>query len=125
MAVTQGHVSAQPDAAPRTVTILGSTGSVGCQTIDLIERAPGRFRVEALTANRNVELLARQARQLKPRFVAIGDPDGYQALKDALSGTGIEIGVGAEAVAAAAELSADWVMAAIVGAAGQIGRAHV
>lgn len=118
MAVTQGHVSAQTNSAPRSVTILGSTGSVGCQTIDLIERSPGRFRVEALTANRNVELLARQARRLEPRFVAIGDPDGYAALKAALDGTGIEVGVGAEAVVAAAERPADWVMAAIVGAAG-------
>lgn len=118
MAVTQGDVSVQTDAAPRSVTILGSTGSVGCQTIDLIERAPGRFRVEALTANRNVELLAQQARQLKPRFVAVGDPESYQPLKDALGGTGIEIAAGAESVVAAAERPADWVMAAIVGAAG-------
>jgi len=118
MAVTQEDVSAQTDAAPRSVTILGSTGSVGCQTIDLIERAPGRFQVEALTANRNFELLARQARQLKPRFVAIGDPDGYDALKEALDGTGIQIGIGAEAVVEAAKRPAEWVMAAIVGAAG-------
>ena len=118
MAVTQEHASAQASAAPRTVTILGSTGSVGCQTIDLIERAPGRFRVEALTANRNVALLAQQARQLKPRFVAIGETDGYAQLKEELEGTGIEIAVGSEAVIAAAERPADWVMAAIVGAAG-------
>jgi len=118
MAVTQGQVSVQTKVAQRSVTILGSTGSVGCQTIDLIERAPERFRVEALTANRNAELLARQAKQLRPRFVAIGDPGGYGALKEALSGTGIEVGAGAEAVVAAAERPADWVMAAIVGAAG-------
>jgi 1-deoxy-D-xylulose-5-phosphate reductoisomerase len=118
MAVTQGEVSVRTETAPRSVTILGSTGSVGCQTIDLIARAPGKFRVEALTANRNVELLAQQARQLEPRYVAVGDPDEYQALKDALGGTGIELAAGAEAVVAAAERPADWVMAAIVGAAG-------
>jgi 1-deoxy-D-xylulose-5-phosphate reductoisomerase len=108
----------ETDAAPRRVTILGSTGSVGCNTIDLIARNPGGFVVEALVANSNAALLAEQARRLGPRFVALADPGGYGALKDALSGTGVEIAVGAEAVIAAAERPSDWVMAAIVGAAG-------
>ncbi len=104
--------------APRSVTILGSTGSVGTQTVDLVARDPERFPVEALTANRNVALLAKQARDLKARLAVVADPAAYAELKDLLSGTGIEVAAGAEAVAAAAERPADWVMSAIVGAAG-------
>ncbi len=102
----------------RTVTILGSTGSVGCSTIDLIEREPQKFRVEALTANTNWQALAEQAYQLKPNFVAVADQGAYAPLKEALAGTGIAVGAGEEAVTEAASRSADWVMAAIVGAAG-------
>ncbi|KAA0575300.1 1-deoxy-D-xylulose-5-phosphate reductoisomerase [Azospirillum sp. Sh1] len=108
---------AGPDA-PRSVTILGSTGSVGTQTVDLVSRDPERFPVEALTANRNVSLLAQQARQLNARLAVVADPAAYAELKSLLSGTGIEVAAGSEAVAAAAERPADWVMAAIVGAAG-------
>ncbi|CAO3400362.1 1-deoxy-D-xylulose-5-phosphate reductoisomerase [Azospirillum sp. 11R-A] len=104
--------------APRSVTILGSTGSVGTQTVDLVSRDPERFPVEALTANRNVTLLAQQARQLNARMAVVADPAAYAELKQLLSGTGIEVAAGSEAVAAAAERPADWVMAAIVGAAG-------
>ncbi len=109
-----------PDSslAPRRVTILGSTGSVGCNTIDLIERNPGGFVVEALTANSNVALLAEQALRVRPRFVALAGEQGFGELKTALSGTGIEVAAGQQAVVAAAERPADWVMAAIVGAAG-------
>ena len=85
MAMTSGQPASFAAAETRSVTILGSTGSVGCQTIDLIERQPDHYTVEALTANRNVELLARQAKLLKPKFVALADPEGYGALKDALS----------------------------------------
>lgn len=105
--------------AEKTVTILGSTGSIGTSTVDLLLREPGRFRVEALTGNRNVTLLAQQARALKPKFVAAADADGYAELKDLLAGTGIEVAAGdAAIVEAAARPAADWVMAAIVGAAG-------
>ncbi|MCG8544776.1 MAG: 1-deoxy-D-xylulose-5-phosphate reductoisomerase [Alphaproteobacteria bacterium] len=118
MAVSSGQPAPIPVGEPRTVTILGSTGSVGCQTIDLIERHNGRYTVEALTANSNIELLAAQARSLRPRFVALAEESGYPALKQALSGLDIEIGVGPEAVVAAAERPAEWIMAAIVGSAG-------
>lgn len=103
---------------PRSVTILGSTGSVGCNTVDLVEREPERFPVEALVANRNVERLADQARRLHPRFVAVADPAAYPALREALSGTNIELAAGPEAVVEAASRPADVVMASIVGAAG-------
>ena len=108
----------KPAAARRRVTILGSTGSVGCQTIDLITRAPEAYQVVALTAWRNVDKLAEQARLLKPELAVIADESKYQALKDALAGTGIEVAAGAAAVVDAAERASDWVMVAIVGAAG-------
>jgi 1-deoxy-D-xylulose-5-phosphate reductoisomerase len=106
------------DGMAQSVTILGSTGSVGCNTIDLIERHPDRYEVEALTAHRNVEALASQARKLRPRMAVIADESRYADLKEALGGTGIEVGAGREALVEAAARPADWVMAAIVGAAG-------
>ena len=102
----------------RRVTILGSTGSVGQSTVDLLLRNPDAFAVEALTANRNPARLAEQARALDVRFAAIGDPDHYPALRDALAGTGIETACGPESLVEAALRPADWVMAGIVGAAG-------
>jgi len=104
--------------AARRVTILGSTGSVGQNTVDLLLRNPEGFEVEALTANRNPHRLAEQARALRARFAAIADSAHYSALKEALSGSGIEAGCGAEALAEAALRPAEWVMAGIVGAAG-------
>lgn len=102
----------------RGITVLGSTGSVGRNTLDLVARAPERFRVEALTAHGRVETLIEQALRFRPRFVAIGDAKRRDALADALAGTGIAVGAGPDAVREAAERPADWVMAAIVGAAG-------
>jgi 1-deoxy-D-xylulose-5-phosphate reductoisomerase len=102
----------------RSVTILGSTGSIGRNTIDLLQRNPKAFRVEALTANRNALLLAEQARAVGARFAAIGDPGHYQTLKDALAGVEVETGCGPQSLIEAAERPADWVMAGIVGAAG-------
>ena len=102
----------------RRVTILGSTGSVGRSTVDLLLRNSDGFEVEALTANRNPDLLAEQARALRARFAAIGDPVHYPALKEALAGSGTEAGCGTDSLAEAALRPADWVMAGIVGAAG-------
>ncbi|MGA7263738.1 MAG: 1-deoxy-D-xylulose-5-phosphate reductoisomerase [Stellaceae bacterium] len=102
----------------RRVTVLGSTGSVGQSTVDLLSRNSDGFEVEALTANRNPERLAEQALALRARFAAIADPDHYSALKEALAGTGIEVASGADALTEAALRPAEWVMAGIVGAAG-------
>jgi 1-deoxy-D-xylulose-5-phosphate reductoisomerase len=104
--------------APRRLTILGSTGSVGCNTVDIIKRDPVAYQVEALTANNNVELLIEQALMLKPRLAVVGVEAQYARLKDALSGTGIEVAAGRAAVIDAAARPAEWVMSAIVGAAG-------
>lgn len=103
---------------PRRVTILGSTGSVGCNAINLIERAPERLEAEALTAYRNVELLAAQALKLRPRLAVIGDMALYGVLRERLSGSGIEAAAGPAALIEAASRPADCVVAAIVGAAG-------
>lgn len=102
----------------RRVTILGSTGSVGTQTVDLLSRAPERYQVAALTAHRNVARLAEQARALRAELAVIADPACYNALKAALAGTNIAVAAGPEAVVEAAQYDSDWVMAAIVGAAG-------
>lgn len=112
------QVAARLESAPRRVTVLGSTGSVGCNTIDLIRRNSAAFEVEALTAYSNVKLLAEQARQLRARCAVVGDAGKYFELKEALSGTGIEAAAGLSAVAEAGNRPAEWVMAAIVGAAG-------
>ncbi len=113
-------VSPKPGAlaAPRRVTILGSTGSVGCNTLDLIERQPEAFAVEALTANDSVGRLAEQARRVGAKLAVVANSSRYQDLKDALAGSGVEVAAGARAVADAAARPAEWVMAAIVGAAG-------
>ncbi|MEQ8195982.1 MAG: 1-deoxy-D-xylulose-5-phosphate reductoisomerase [Rhodospirillales bacterium] len=105
-------------AGHRSVTILGSTGSVGCNTVDLIERDRDRFTVQALTANGNVERLAKQAKGLNAKLAVVADPAKYGDLKSALSGSGIEAAAGADALCAAADLPSDFVMAGIVGLAG-------
>ncbi len=107
-----------PMEEPRRITILGSTGSVGCNTVDLVGRNVAAFDVVALTANRNVPLLAEQARKLGAELAVVADPEKYDALREALRGSGIEAAAGPEAVIEAAQRPSDWVMAAIVGAAG-------
>ncbi len=108
----------QSSRTPRRVTILGSTGSVGTQTIDLLQRDPERYQVVALTANRNVKLLAEQAKLLRAEMAVVADPAQYGALKEALAGTNIAVAAGAQAVVEAAQADSEWVMSAIVGAAG-------
>ncbi|MEO1252607.1 MAG: 1-deoxy-D-xylulose-5-phosphate reductoisomerase [Pseudomonadota bacterium] len=110
-------------AAPsRKVTILGSTGSIGVSTLDLLDfaKAKGEAEVEivALTANSNLDALVAQAKKYRPSFVALADPALGDDLAAALSSEGIETGAGPEALEEAAQRDADWVMAAIVGAAG-------
>jgi 1-deoxy-D-xylulose-5-phosphate reductoisomerase len=102
----------------RAVTILGATGSIGTSTLDLIERAPEQFEVVALTANSDARKLADIARRTGARFAAVADESRLPELRDALRGTNIGVGGGAEAVLEAARMSADWTMAAIVGCAG-------
>ncbi|NEW88864.1 MULTISPECIES: 1-deoxy-D-xylulose-5-phosphate reductoisomerase [Rhodopseudomonas] len=102
----------------RTVSVLGATGSIGDSTMDLIRAAPERYRVEALTGNANVAGLAKLAKEFNARFVAVADPARLGELRAALAGTDIACGAGESAVIEAAARPADWVMAAISGAAG-------
>jgi 1-deoxy-D-xylulose-5-phosphate reductoisomerase len=103
---------------PRSVTVLGSTGSVGRQTLELLAAEPNRFRVRALVANRNASLLAEQARTLRAEHAVVCDPAAYGELKQSLAGTAISADAGPQAVVEAATLPAEWAMAAITGAAG-------
>jgi len=115
--IAAGEVGMQV-VAERSVTILGATGSIGASTIDLIKREPQRYRVEALTANKNATALAALARELGARFVAVADQSAYGELKSALGGSGVEAGAGENALVEAAQRPAQWVMGAITGAAG-------
>jgi 1-deoxy-D-xylulose-5-phosphate reductoisomerase len=117
-AVPLARTQIKPAPAERTVTVLGATGSIGASTIDLLKREPARYRVEAVTAYRNGAALAGLARELGARFAAVADPSAYRDLKDSLDGSGIEPAAGEDAVVEAARRPADWVMAAITGAAG-------
>ncbi len=102
----------------KRVSILGSTGSVGCSTIRLIEEAPDAFDIAVLTAHSNATELAKQAKALDADIAVIADPDKYKELKDLLQGTSIEVAAGEDALIEAAAEPVDWTMSAIVGAAG-------
>jgi len=115
-----GLARAKPSPAPavRSVTILGATGSIGASTVDLIKRAPERYRVEAVSAGRNAAALAKIAREIGARLAVVADPAAYAELKEALAGSGIEAAAGEGALVEAAQRPADWLMAAITGAVG-------
>ena len=106
----------------RRVTILGSTGSVGVSTLDLMEQAEragsATFEVEALTGDRNIALLAQQARRWRAKLAVTADPSRLEDLRDALAGSDVEAAAGPEAVVEAARRPVEWTMASIVGAAG-------
>jgi 1-deoxy-D-xylulose-5-phosphate reductoisomerase len=102
----------------RSVTILGSTGSIGRSTVDLLLKNPDRFSVEALVAQKDVVTLASQAKALKAKLAVVADETCYEGLKGVLAGTGIAVGAGDAAVIEAAKAPAQWVMSAIVGTAG-------
>jgi 1-deoxy-D-xylulose-5-phosphate reductoisomerase len=118
VAKSKSNAAPVPSDRPRRVTILGATGSVGANTVDLIKRNPTRFHVEAVASGRNVAALAQVARDIGARIAVIADPDCYGALKEALAGSGIAAAAGEQALIEAAQYPADWVMAAIAGAVG-------
>lgn len=103
----------------QNIAILGSTGSIGTQTLDIIAEYPERFRASVLTARRNATLLAEQARKFMPDCVAIADADAYAELKQLLAGEPVEVLCGDEAIEAlAADANSDMVIAAMVGYSG-------
>lgn len=103
----------------KRVTLLGSTGSIGDSTLSLISHA-GRedFQIVCLTANTNAKKLAEQALTYRPEFVVLANPKNADVLRDALQGSGIKVGIGPEALIEAGAWPADFIMAAIIGAAG-------
>ncbi len=103
---------------PRIVTILGAAGSIGQSTADLLAAAADDFVVAAVAGGRDARALARTAIRLRASFAALADPEGYNDLKDALAGTGIEAAAGEAAVVEAALRPSDLVMAALAGTAG-------
>ena len=115
--LAKADLARAPGAAPRTVTILGATGSIGSSTADLLRRDPANYSVEAVTANGDAAGLARLARELGARFAAVADHAAYAELKSELAGSGIEVAAGPQALVEAALRPAEWVMAAITGAA--------
>ncbi|MFQ6182517.1 1-deoxy-D-xylulose-5-phosphate reductoisomerase [Sinorhizobium meliloti] len=111
---------ASGDDFKRRLTILGSTGSIGTNTLDVVERLGGRdrFAIAALTGNGNIPLLAEQARRVGAELAVTADEHRYGELREALSGSGIDVAAGRSGLIEAAERDAGWVMAAIVGNAG-------
>jgi 1-deoxy-D-xylulose-5-phosphate reductoisomerase len=102
----------------KTLSVLGSTGSVGTQTLDIIVENQNEYHVRTLVGGRNVALLAAQAKQFRPELTVISEAGLLGQLRDALSGTGLECAAGRTAVLEAAALPADWTMSAITGVAG-------
>jgi 1-deoxy-D-xylulose-5-phosphate reductoisomerase len=102
----------------RRISVFGSTGSIGENTLDLL--TPGQVQVVALTGGRQVDRLAAQARRFDADLAVTAHPECYGALKAALAGTRTQVAAGPQAVAEAADHAADWVMSAIVGAAGLV-----
>src|SRR5271154_6046438 len=112
------RTQATPHNGVLSMTVLGATGSIGTSTLDLVRRNRERFRVEAVTAQKNAAALAGLARECGAHFAVVGDTGCYGELKEALAGSGIEAAAGEDAIVEAASRPAQWGMAAITGAAG-------
>jgi len=106
-------------AGPKQIALLGSTGSIGIQTLDVVEAFPERFRVVALSCARSVKTVVAQAMRHRPRLVAVSDQAAAGEVAQALSGTGIEVAAGPEAATRCAALpEVDLVVGAASGVAG-------
>jgi len=104
--------------AVKTMTVLGSTGSVGTQTLDIVAENPENFHIRALVGGNNLSVLAEQARKFRPELTVCAEASMLPALRTALAGTGLAAAGGREAVLEAAAMPADWTMSAITGVAG-------
>ncbi|WP_138465519.1 1-deoxy-D-xylulose-5-phosphate reductoisomerase [Poseidonocella sp. HB161398] len=102
----------------RRVSIFGATGSIGDSTLDLIRRDRDGYRVVALTGGGNIAKLARLAREFRPEIAVTAYPERLAELRAALEGSGVAAAAGSEALLEAADRPADWIMSAIIGAAG-------
>jgi len=105
----------------KRIAILGSTGSIGTQSLEVIAQNPDLFEVEVLTANNNVDLLIEQAKQFHPNVVVIANKEKYQVVSEALEKEDIKVFAGAEAIAQVAEMdTVDLVLTAMVGYSGLV-----
>ena len=103
----------------KNLAVLGSTGSVGTQTLEVVACFPDRFEISVLTAGRNADLLIQQAIKFQPKLVVLSDEQAYKQVKEALAGTEIEVAYGEEALIDAVQLEEiDIVLTAIVGSVG-------
>ncbi|WP_375256893.1 1-deoxy-D-xylulose-5-phosphate reductoisomerase [Citreimonas sp.] len=102
----------------RRISVFGATGSIGLNTLDLLRRDRDAYDIVALTGGRNVARLVELAREFRPAVAVLSDEGDLPALRDGLAGTGVEAAAGHAALIEAASRPADWVMSAIVGAAG-------
>lgn len=116
--LSSGRTVPPPSAPPRSISIFGATGSVGTSTLDLVRLNPSAYRVVALTAHSDAAGLAKLAREFSAEVAVIGDSAQHGALADALDGSATQVWSGAQALLDAADIDADWTMAAIVGCAG-------
>jgi len=116
--LTTATLGRLPATLPRNISVLGATGSVGRSTLDLIGRNPDDYRVVALSANCDAEGLAELAIRHNAEVAVVADHSAYTTLKNALSGTQTKVASGEDALAQAAGRPADWIMGAIMGAAG-------
>ena len=104
---------------PRHIAILGSTGSIGCQALEVVQQNPESFHVSVLTANRNTEQLIKQARQFRPEYVVIGDPKQYQSLKEGLADLPVTVMAGPDSLEEVVTLSdLEVVLTGLVGFSG-------
>jgi len=106
------------DSAQKNIAILGSTGSIGAQTLQVVRANPGKFKVQVLTAYNNADLLVRQCQEFCPKVAVIGNENHYDKVKDALRSMGVEARVGADAIVEAMEIEFDMAVAAMVGFSG-------
>ncbi len=104
--------------ALKTLTVLGSTGSVGTQTLDIVAEHEVDYQITALVGGRNFALLAEQAKRFRPEITVVSDPDCLDGLREALAGTGLKCAAGRAAVLDAAAIPVDWTMSAITGVIG-------
>lgn len=109
----------------KRIAILGSTGSIGTQSLEVIEQNPDQFEVEVITANNNVELLIQQAKKYQPNAVVIANKDNYKVVSDALASEAIKVYAGSEAINQVVQMdTVDQVLTAMVGYSGLIPTYH-
>lgn len=111
-------MSARVSAGRKRLVLLGSTGSIGEQTLDVVSEFANRYEVTAMAAGRNVEKLAEQVRRFRPGLVSVADEEDAAELRTRLDGADVEIVTGAEGLAAVATHPADMVVSGLVGAVG-------